>query len=265
MATLFSQHRHQSSLEGIINFSGPQPFGVDQRARARRRFYSIINHFDKTDNSRRRVGYRRPLLVRYTYEYSRSELSQDTFLRSFFEFMKVDVAGEEYIDFDDEGLEIQVGKNLATFADFLLDNFFLPRPVPIRCPVNPSVSANLFIVKASGQHTPQPSPAHLSAIQRAQGEMHEFTGTPDRISVLRGSCLIRDRHRCVISRKFDQQEAIARLTQHGHDAQDDEGNPLPGQLSMILEVAHILPHSLTQANANSQLVSHLVRDNLSFG
>ncbi|EQL29810.1 hypothetical protein BDFG_07621 [Blastomyces dermatitidis ATCC 26199] len=233
MAPVFSQHRHQSSLEGIINFSGPQPFAADQRARAQRRFYSIINHFDITDNSRR-VGYRRPLLVRYTYEYSRSELSQDIFLRAFFEFMKVDVAGEEDIDFDDEGLENQLGKNLITFADFLLDNFFLP-------------------LKASGQHTPQPSPAHLSAIQRAQGGMHEFTGTPDRISVLRGSCLIRDRHRCVISRKFDQREAIVRLTQHGHAAQDDEGNPLQGQLSMILEVAHILPHSLTQANADSQL------------
>nr|KMM63939.1 hypothetical protein CPAG_00291 [Coccidioides posadasii RMSCC 3488] len=233
MTPLLPQRRHQSSLEGIINFSGPKPFAVDERAGARRRFYDIINHFDTTDNDKR-VGYRRPRFVRYTYEYSRSELSQDTFLRAFFEFMKLDVAGEEDIDFLDEDVENQLGKNLITFADFLLDNFFLP-------------------LKASGRHTPQPSPAHLSAIQRAQGGIHEFTGTPDRISVLRGSCLVRDRHRCVISRKFDQQEAIIRLTQDGNNAQDDEGNLLRGQLSMILEVAHILPHSLTQANANCLL------------
>ncbi|OJD20479.1 hypothetical protein ACJ73_08186 [Blastomyces percursus] len=230
MAPVHSKHRHQSSLEGIINFPPPQPFAPDQRARAQRRFYDIINHFNAVDNSRRH-GYRRALLLRYTYEYSRSELSQDTFLRAFFQSMKVDV--EENIDFDDEELEDQVGSNLATFADLLIDNFFLP-------------------LKASSHHTPQPSPTHLSSIQSVQGR-HEFTGTPDRISVLRGSCLIRDHHRCVISRKFDQKEAIVRLTEYGHDAQDDEGNPLQRQLSMILELAHILPHSLTQANANSQL------------
>ncbi|KAL2369060.1 hypothetical protein BDBG_18083 [Blastomyces gilchristii SLH14081] len=141
--------------------------------------------------------------------------------------MKVD-AEENNIDFDDED-----GTNLAAFADFMIDNFFLP-------------------LKASSHHTPQPSPAHLSVIQNVQGR-REFTGTPDRISVLRGSCLIRDHHRCVISRKFDPQEAIVRLTEYGCDAQDDEANPLQGQLSMILEVAHILPHPLTQTNADSQL------------
>ncbi|KLJ09675.1 hypothetical protein EMPG_14904 [Blastomyces silverae] len=246
MVPKLSQHRHQSYLEGIINFPGPQGLAADQRAHARRRFYTIIHHFDAPDNSRRPGGYRHPQLVLYTYEYSRSELSQDTFLRAFFESMNLDVAGEEDIDFDYEDLEKQLGKNLIAFADVLLDDFFLP-------------------LKASGQQTPQPSPAHLSAIQRAQRGTHEFTGTPDRISVLRGSCLIRDRHRCVISRRFDQREAIIRVAEHHDNAQDDEGNPLRGQLYSHLEVAHILPHSLTQTNAALMIlnmvdcdVSHLI-------
>ncbi|KAL2380520.1 hypothetical protein RJZ90_004552 [Blastomyces dermatitidis] len=103
MAPVHPLHRHQSSIEGIINFSPPQPFTLGQRVRAQRRFYDIIHHFRAVDNSR-------------------------------------------------------------------------------------------------SHHTPQPSPAHLSVIQNVQGR-REFTGTPDRISVLRGSCLIRDHHRCDYSKK----------------------------------------------------------------
>lgn len=64
----------------------------------------------------------------------------------------------------------------------------------------------------------------------------------------------------MISRVFDQKEVLISWRQHGDDARDDEGNRLMGQPSMFLEVAHILPHSLTQANANSQLVSNLVQE-----
>lgn len=83
-----------------------------------------------------------------------------------------------------------------------------------------------------------------------------FAGTPDRVSALRGACLIRDRHRCVVSRKFDQVEAAVRFQKDGDGARDDDGillfeDPQPFD---ALEVAHILPHSLTKANAGSQLV-----------
>ncbi|OAX80255.1 hypothetical protein ACJ72_05415 [Emergomyces africanus] len=225
-----ARHRHQVSLENIINFSGPQPLAADQRARAKRRFYSIIIHFRAAEASD--AAYSRPLLVRYMYEYSRSELSQDTFLRAFFESMGLDIAVEHDPDFESE--ENQLSENLTSFADFLLDNFFIP-------------------LKASGQRTSQPSPAHLSAIQRAQGRYHEYLPTPDRISFLRGVCLIRDHHRCVISRQFDQKEAMIRVKQQGESAQDDEGNQLRGQSCVYLEVAHIIPHSLTQSDADGQL------------
>jgi len=110
--------------------------------------------------------------------------------------------------------------------------------------------------EASTRKTPQPSPAYHSAVQQIQGGVQEFAGTPDRVSALRGACLIRDRYRCVISRKFDQVEAAARFQKDGDDALDDEGTALrddPRSFD-VLEVAHILPHSLTKTNASSQLV-----------
>lgn len=73
------------------------------------------------------------------------------------------------------------------------------------------------------------------------------------MSTLRGACLFRDRYRCVISRKFDLAEALKR-GRHGGEARDEDGVPLEGQSFDALEVAHILPHSLTQVNANKQLV-----------
>lgn len=78
---------------------------------------------------------------------------------------------------------------------------------------------------------------------------------------LRRDCLSRDRHRCVISRKFDKKEAKQRFDQSGrHHALDDNGLPLKdlerGSF-VALEVAHILPHSLNTTTANSELVGRL--------
>ena len=85
-------NRYQALLEYIINFSGPKPLAADQRARAKHIFYSIVTHFRAAEASD--AAYSRPLLVRYTYEYSRSELSQDAFLRAFFDFIGLDIAAE---------------------------------------------------------------------------------------------------------------------------------------------------------------------------
>lgn len=118
-----ARHRRQASPEAIIRFSGPQPLAADQRARAKRRFYSIVTHFKATEASD--ATYSRPLLVRYMYGYSRSELSQDIFLRSFFDSMGLDIAAEHDPDF--AGEENQLDEGLTDFTDFLLDNFFIPR------------------------------------------------------------------------------------------------------------------------------------------
>jgi hypothetical protein len=82
--------------------------------------------------------------------------------------------------------------------------------------------------------------------------MQDFVGTPDRVASLRGECLLRDRYRCVISRLFDAEEANRRLKMHGDKAKDQNGNLLVADPRFShLEVAHILPHSLTKTGNDS--------------
>lgn len=110
-------------------------------------------------------------------------------------------------------------------------------------------------VKASAKRTPQPSPAYGSAIERAQ-EGSSFPESLNRVSALRGACLVRDRHRCVVSRKFDWHEAANRVRKQGNDALDDDGNLLREDDHPVgtLEVAHILPHFIMATNPGSKLV-----------
>lgn len=90
----------------------------------------------------------------------------------------------------------------------------------------------------------------------AQGGIQQFVGTTERVSALRGTCLVRDHHRCVISRRFDLNEAIERIQRVGDGAaKDDDGNLLGSEAGFtLLEVAHILPHSLTKMESGTELV-----------
>ncbi|KXX77963.1 hypothetical protein MMYC01_207929 [Madurella mycetomatis] len=94
-------HRHQSSLEGVICFSSESPLGATERARARDKFYRIVNRFatDPGDSNSKRQ-YNRPLLVRLTYEYTRSEESKDIFLRAFFQALDLQIDSEDDLDLD---------------------------------------------------------------------------------------------------------------------------------------------------------------------
>ncbi|KAI0140429.1 hypothetical protein GGR57DRAFT_426175 [Xylariaceae sp. FL1272] len=227
-------HRHQSSLEGILDFSPrPPPLESEQRNQARHRFHDICEHFDRGIP----LGdYSRPRLVRYTYEHALSEESGDHFLRLFFKAIDLPIDGNGPISFDD------LRAKFFSFAEYLFENFFLP-------------------VKASTKKTPQPSPALHSAVQEAQGRGgQQYVGTSVRLSVLRRDCLIRDRHRCVISRAFDVTEAMNRV-RNPDGARDDEGNLIEeDELAPIhLEVAHILPHSLTKMNQRGELFPDLLR------
>lgn len=59
---------------------------------------------------------------------------------------------------------------------------------------------------------------------------------------------MRDRHRCVVSRKFDKSEASRRWKQDGDNFKDDDRNLLKNKRNddfQYLDVAHILPHCLT--------------------
>jgi hypothetical protein len=82
-------------------------------------------------------------------------------------------------------------------------------------------------------------------------------GTTQRLSSLRKHCLVRDRYRCVISRRFDSNEVIHRYNTFGDDATDDNGRLIKDKEEepADLEVAHIIPHSLASSNdASMQLV-----------
>ncbi|UKZ73802.1 hypothetical protein TrVFT333_001454 [Trichoderma virens FT-333] len=201
-------------------------------------FYQIVNHFDSSNSSE--VKYNRSLLIRYTYEYALSEESRDIFLQAFFQSMalSIDEAEDVPIDFSDKEMAEGLGSAFSSFSDYLLYSFFLP-------------------LKACAKKTLQPSPTFLSATLDAQGGEPLFLGTIDRVASLRGQCLIRDRHRCIVSRKFDSNEAVLRGRRDGDDARDDDGNAFPPGLDQYeqLEVAHILPRSLTETDQSSSELS----------
>ncbi|KAL2018720.1 hypothetical protein VTK56DRAFT_426 [Thermocarpiscus australiensis] len=127
-------HRHQSSLEGVINFSTEPPLETEVRTKARRRFFHIINHFEDLETERSNQ-YNRPRLVRLTYEFALSEASKDNVLRAFFRAVALPIAGDENVDLADKNIEDGIRSALIGFAEHLFENFFLP-------------------LKASGRRTP---------------------------------------------------------------------------------------------------------------
>ncbi|KAF0641341.1 hypothetical protein FPSE5266_06725 [Fusarium pseudograminearum] len=220
----------QSSLEGLIDFStGAGPLNPDELDKATGVLRRIIKHFEPLSTEK---PYNRPRLVRLTYEYARSDQSKSNFLHAF--LGAVNVTMDQVIDLDDETVQETIRLALNAFADFLIDNFFLP-------------------LKAAGSKTSQPSPAASSRIT----SKHPIIGSIERVASLRRDCLVRDQHRCAISRDFDMKEAERRIEESGYDyASDDQGQLLkeqePGSFAE-LEVAHILPHSLMTTTGNSEL------------
>ncbi len=125
MEPLSPSLRHQSFLESIINLSSSQPAPLEAslRAQAQDRFYHIVGHFETAAT---RDDYSRPMLVRLTYEYSRSEESKDMFLRAFFDVMGLSMDSHDGIDLADSITETHVSSALFNFADHLFNYFFMP-------------------------------------------------------------------------------------------------------------------------------------------
>ncbi|KAH7204868.1 uncharacterized protein BKA55DRAFT_291464 [Fusarium redolens] len=225
-------HRHQSSLEGTIDFS-PRPspfFSPDELDKAAGILRRLVEHFEPLSTEK---PYNRPRLVRLTYEHARSDQSKFNFLHAFLGTVNITI--DEVFDLNDETKKNKILSALNTFADFLVDNFFLP-------------------LKAAGNKTPQPSPAANSRITSTR----PVVGSVERVASLRRDCLVRDRYRRIISRDFDMKEAERRIEESGYDhASDDQGQLLkeqePGSFAE-LEVAHILPHSLMTSTGNPELV-----------
>ncbi|KIW39686.1 uncharacterized protein PV06_08276 [Exophiala oligosperma] len=230
--------RHQSSLQGFLDFSSTSVLTPDQFNQATAIFDQIVSRYEPSQAERPSPTYKHITLLRTVHE---SVISKDIFLNHFFLFVDADLQRDPdastptFSDiltrFDNlhswslEQLNEFQG-TLVNFSDYLVNNFFLP-------------------LKTSGHKTPQPTPT-LSLPQTSDN----VVGTRNRVARLRQKCLTRDRYRCVISRKFDTIEARARWNRDRDDAKDDDGALLKGQMPEYLEVAHILPHSLTSASSD---------------
>lgn len=107
-----------------------------------------------------------------------------------------------------------------------------------------------IVVKASSAKTPQPTPTTLSVPSLSSEQV--LPGSAARLATLRRDCLIRDKLRCVITRMFDETEAVKRIQMHGNNAADDDG----GLFNEVanLQVAHILPHSLMSLEGDTDIV-----------
>lgn len=120
-------HRHQLSLEGFLDFSSTEALNPAQRDDAKRRFYRIVNHFlpaSEIDGSARSRTYSPPRLISLTYKYALSDEARDNFLRAFFEFIDIPTAKDG--TGDDDGDPETLRSSVFAFADYLMDQFFLP-------------------------------------------------------------------------------------------------------------------------------------------
>jgi hypothetical protein len=122
------------SIDGTPGSLGSEPLESAQRDVATHTFNQIVNHYEplQIENG----TYKRITLVRVTYEYA---LSQDNFLRYFFLDMGRDLDFSQalvlFADFDDWDIQqkTEFASRLSAFADFLVDNFFLPCKTTFVC------------------------------------------------------------------------------------------------------------------------------------
>ncbi|KAG8416385.1 hypothetical protein J3458_006975 [Metarhizium acridum] len=118
-------HRHQSSLEGFVNFSSSTPLQDTERLQARTLLYKIVQHYENQSNITTNSPYNRPKLLRLTFEYATTEESKDNVLRAFFNSIGLSMTGD--VDLSCKKTEANVWFSIKGFADSLIDNFFLPR------------------------------------------------------------------------------------------------------------------------------------------
>ncbi|OZJ01564.1 hypothetical protein BZG36_05505 [Bifiguratus adelaidae] len=220
------RRRHQSSLEVVLDFSQPFSLTPAESHKARNLFNHLTEHYEPEQTTNKR--YKPVTLIRTTYE---RVIAKDAFLNYFFLNIHEKLSSGKDIGSTpdpsrtlsffhdlsswDSTQKDEVALAINEFADYMIDNFFVP-------------------LRASSVKTPQSTPASLSAMH-----VSTPTGMTQRVSALRHSCLIRDHHRG---------EAKKRYEEEGDNCKDDDGKPLEDESSdqfQYLEVAHILPHSLT--------------------
>lgn len=169
--------------------------------------------------SRPRKGYKPAALIQAMLEYV---TSPDTLMTFFFSYIYDLLCSKEEheVEFDmahalsyldglatcDSEDKDKLNEALEKFAEYIVENFLLPRTLLVAfVELNKHILIH-YPVRASSVKTPQPTPTSLSSLQSSTP-----IGTRQRVSVLRKSCLVRDRHRCVVTRKFDRADARKRF------------------------------------------------------
>ncbi|EER37830.1 conserved hypothetical protein [Histoplasma capsulatum H143] len=231
-------HQHQSSLEKVLEFSQSFSLTAQQHRAATTLFRYLIQHYGLEQTIQ--PGYKSAALIQATFEHV---TSKDAFLLFLFSHIYKNLCSgvANPIDSDitvvlsffdgfsswDQNQKQNANGAIESFAEYIVENFLLPRMPSIYTSPPPESYVNTDnLVRASSVKTPQPTPTSSSSIQASTP-----TGTTQRVSILRQSCLVRDHHRCVVSRKFDKNEAGKRWKQDGEDCKDDDRNPLKNESS----------------------------------
>lgn len=131
-------HRHQSSLEGVLDFSIPLSLTPQQHESARNLVVRLVRHYGSEKTVRK--GYRPAALIQATLEHV---TSLDTFMAFFLTYIYEDLHSDERHAVDSditralvffEGFSSwepeQINKlheGLEKFAEYIVENFLLPR------------------------------------------------------------------------------------------------------------------------------------------
>ncbi|KAI9762287.1 MAG: hypothetical protein M1840_001431 [Geoglossum simile] len=228
---LILHHRHQSSLESIIDFSTQNPLLHEQRLETNAVLSKLLTHCRLANTDPR--PYKWIDLLQLIQDYAVTEAGRDRFRYHILASAIGRVGPAIGRVGQQDHLAEDTADILLALADFESWSESRKKEVAERLQ---GLADDLINFVAFGRKTPQSN--SLAPMKIAK-----------RLYNLRANCLFRDHHRCVITRCFDLDEAIFRCDRVGSKAVDDDDELLyedKGQL-IPLEVANIIPYSLLRA------------------
>jgi hypothetical protein len=135
-----ANHRHQSSLEGVLDFSIPLSLTPQQHESARNLVIRLVRHYGLEKTVRK--GYRPAALIQATLEHV---TSPDTFMTFFLSYIYEDLCSDEghavvgdsdithalvffegFSSWEPEQIH-KLHEGLEKFAEYIVENFLLPR------------------------------------------------------------------------------------------------------------------------------------------
>lgn len=155
-----SSHRHQSSLERVLDFSEPLLLSPQQNEFANILLDSFIEHYGPERATQK--GYKPARLIRVTFDHI---ISKDSFLTFFFTYLhesvvdidsNLDSALLYFKDFTswESAAQRNVTDAIEEFADYLVTQFFLPRMSAFQhCAYESILTYKIFSQSVIGEDT----------------------------------------------------------------------------------------------------------------